>query len=262
MDTKEIFAKRLFEIRENRGITRQKVADDLGISRASLEYYEKAKRTPDLNTISKISDYFNVSIDYLMGKSDCVSYDLDLQGVCKYFNIDKITAYRLSSLLDSNAKHSDEIKVLLSSKALKTILSNISASWDLRRELGENYLSELKEVTDFKEKSAEELFKYYGEDGYYSNFDNECKQLQNEIDLNEYRAEKHFLKDLLNCKSIDYKSLGYSGVNFNDYELYLYDYIPDEKYFDDIKREIDWATDEINSKIEKYIEQQWENDED
>lgn len=256
MDTKEIFAERLFEIRENRGITRQKAADDLGISRASLEYYEKAKRTPDLNTISKISDYFNVSIDYLMGKSDCVSYDLDLQGVCKYFNIDKTTALGLSSLLKSNEKYSDELKVILGSHALKTVISYILVSWDLRRELGYECLSELEKVTGCMNKSAEELFDDYGEDGYYSHFNAECKRLQNEIELNEYRAEKYFAKDLLNCNSRSY------DIYNDDYEMYLNEAIPTEKIIDDMRNDIDMAIDDINDKIKDYVEEQYQMDED
>ena len=88
MDTKDIFASKLLETRENKGISRQKMADDLGISRASLEYYEKGKRTPDLNIINQISDYLGVSIDYLMGKTKCIAPNDDLQSVCKFFDTD------------------------------------------------------------------------------------------------------------------------------------------------------------------------------
>lgn len=257
MDTKEIFANRLFEIRENRGITRQKAADDLGISRASLEYYEKGKRTPDLNTIGKISDYFNVSIDYLMGKSDCTSYNLGLQGVCEYLGVDTVTAIGIFSLLKLSSKHSDELKVILGSHALKTVISYILAAWDLRRELGEECFSELEKVTECMNKSAEELFDEYGEDGYYSHFNAECKRLQNEIELNEYRAEKHFAKDLLNCHSQNLKDLG-----VKEYEIYLNNLVPNENLINNMEMDIDMAIDDINSKINDYVEEQYRMDED
>ena len=70
MAAKEIFAIRLYELREDKMVSRQKVADDLGITRASLDYYEKGQRTPDVNTIVKIADYFEVSVDYLLGLTD------------------------------------------------------------------------------------------------------------------------------------------------------------------------------------------------
>lgn len=90
MTTKEIFALRLCEARENKGLTRQRVADDLGISRASLEYYEKGKRTPDINTINVIADYFGISIDYLFGKTECTSRNESLKMVCDYTGLDEV----------------------------------------------------------------------------------------------------------------------------------------------------------------------------
>lgn len=60
------FGERLTELRENKNLSRQKVADDLGISRASLEYYEKGKRTPDIEILLKLADYFGVTCDYLV----------------------------------------------------------------------------------------------------------------------------------------------------------------------------------------------------
>lgn len=60
------FASRLTELRKKAGKKRQEVADDLGISRASLEYYEKDKRKPDIEILLRIANYFNVSCDYLI----------------------------------------------------------------------------------------------------------------------------------------------------------------------------------------------------
>ena len=84
MDSKIIFAGRLLELREHSGLSRQEVADNLNISRASLEYYEKGKRRPDFNTIADIARFFNVSIDYLFGLSDVETTDKDVQFICEY----------------------------------------------------------------------------------------------------------------------------------------------------------------------------------
>ena len=58
--------KGLVEIRKKKGYSQLKVAMDLYISREALSYYETGKRNPDLNMLIKLSDYFNVSIDYLI----------------------------------------------------------------------------------------------------------------------------------------------------------------------------------------------------
>ena len=56
----------LREIRKNKGYSQLKVAMELNISRESLSYYETGKRSPDIGMLVRMSDYFNVSIDYLI----------------------------------------------------------------------------------------------------------------------------------------------------------------------------------------------------
>lgn len=61
---------RLKEIRQKQNLTQKDVAEMLGISRSSYTNYETGKREPDLTTLSKMSDIFHVSTDYLLGKSN------------------------------------------------------------------------------------------------------------------------------------------------------------------------------------------------
>ncbi len=58
--------KGLKEIRKSKHLNQQKVALDLNISREALSHYENGKREPSLAMLCKMSDYFNVSIDYLI----------------------------------------------------------------------------------------------------------------------------------------------------------------------------------------------------
>lgn len=58
--------KGLKSIRQKRGLTQQKVALDLSISREALSYYETGKRNPDIQMLRILSEYFDVSIDYLV----------------------------------------------------------------------------------------------------------------------------------------------------------------------------------------------------
>jgi len=61
---------RLKELRESKGLNQQGLAIKLNMSQPSISYYETGERKPDLDTLIMISDYFNVSIDYLVGRSD------------------------------------------------------------------------------------------------------------------------------------------------------------------------------------------------
>ena len=56
----------LYEIRKKKGYSQLKVAMDLNISREALSYYENGMRCPNLEMLVKLSDYFNVSIHYLI----------------------------------------------------------------------------------------------------------------------------------------------------------------------------------------------------
>lgn len=68
---------RIAELREKRKLTQEELSAQLGISRASLSHYEKNRREPDLNTLTKIADLFKVSIDYLAGRTKIPTRILD-----------------------------------------------------------------------------------------------------------------------------------------------------------------------------------------
>ena len=61
----------LREARKKKGYSQLKVAMDLNISREALSYYENGQRCPNLEMLIKLSDYFKVSVDYLItGKTN------------------------------------------------------------------------------------------------------------------------------------------------------------------------------------------------
>jgi transcriptional regulator with XRE-family HTH domain len=64
-----MFAKRLEKLRHEKDLTHQQMADMLGITRQAYGNYENAKREPDIKTLNVLADFFNVSMDYLLGKS-------------------------------------------------------------------------------------------------------------------------------------------------------------------------------------------------
>lgn len=58
--------KGLKDIRKKKKLSQLKVAMDLSISREVISYYENGKRSPDVDMLVALSDYFKVSIDYLI----------------------------------------------------------------------------------------------------------------------------------------------------------------------------------------------------
>lgn len=64
------FYKRLNELRLEKGVSRSELAKILNVSVRLVSYWENGKRECDFNMLIKISDFFSVSIDYLLGKSE------------------------------------------------------------------------------------------------------------------------------------------------------------------------------------------------
>ena len=61
---------RLKELRKSRGISQLKLAMDLSMNQNSISRYESGAREADYATLIKFADYFNVSIDYLLERTD------------------------------------------------------------------------------------------------------------------------------------------------------------------------------------------------
>jgi len=68
---------RIAFLRDQRGLTQEELATSLGISRAALSHYEKNRREPDTETLSKVADLFQVSLDYLAGRTQQATAVLD-----------------------------------------------------------------------------------------------------------------------------------------------------------------------------------------
>ena len=64
------FSLRLKELRNSKNLSQQKLADIIGISKSSINMYERGEREPGLEMLESIADFFNVDLDYLLGKSD------------------------------------------------------------------------------------------------------------------------------------------------------------------------------------------------
>ena len=66
----KIFQKRLREMRLLCGLTQREMAEKLDISQPSYIRYENGTAEPSLENLVKISEIFDVSVDYLVGKSE------------------------------------------------------------------------------------------------------------------------------------------------------------------------------------------------
>ena len=61
---------RLKELRKKRNISQLKLALDLNMNQNTISRYENLERQADYEALIKFADYFNVSLDYLLGRSE------------------------------------------------------------------------------------------------------------------------------------------------------------------------------------------------
>ena len=65
-----MFAVRLKELRLKKGLTQKELAQKLNMQNTAISKYELNQRKPDTETLLEIANFFNVSVDYLLGNSD------------------------------------------------------------------------------------------------------------------------------------------------------------------------------------------------
>jgi transcriptional regulator with XRE-family HTH domain len=68
--------ERLRMLRETKSLNQQGLALKLNVSRSSISYYETGERKPDYEMLVMLSDFFDVSIDYLIGRSNIKNTNL------------------------------------------------------------------------------------------------------------------------------------------------------------------------------------------
>ena len=66
----KIFGERIRALRESLNFSQVKFAETFGIGQSSVVRYEKGEASPTLELLVKIADYYDVSLDYILGRTD------------------------------------------------------------------------------------------------------------------------------------------------------------------------------------------------
>lgn len=97
------FAEKFIVLRNQRGYTQEKMAEELQISRQAISKWESGTTLPDTDKLIQLSDYFNVSIDYLLKDSVQLS---------KNETMDRAILKFLSSVQNMDAISKDLLKIM------------------------------------------------------------------------------------------------------------------------------------------------------
>lgn len=70
MDFRKNFSERLSALRKERGLSLTALGEQISVTDEAVRLLEKAKRSPSFEVLCALADYFDVSIDFLTGRSD------------------------------------------------------------------------------------------------------------------------------------------------------------------------------------------------
>lgn len=73
------FKDRLKELRKAKGLSQATLADRLGLSKSTIGMYETGDITPSVDALNQIADFFNVDMNYLLGKEDQSRFFMDYE---------------------------------------------------------------------------------------------------------------------------------------------------------------------------------------
>ncbi|SEG10077.1 DNA-binding transcriptional regulator, XRE-family HTH domain [Caloramator fervidus] len=74
-----LFSERLKKLREEKSVSRNELAEELNVSTQTIANYENGNREPNFDNLIKLADYFKVTTDYLIGRSDFRTWEEEIE---------------------------------------------------------------------------------------------------------------------------------------------------------------------------------------
>lgn len=105
-----LFSSRLRDLLNKKNISMQALSVEIGVSRQAISQYCDGSTVPNADKLLKIADYFGVSLDYLVGRTDTPTTDMALRAVCDYTGLsEKAIQWLHTCSLDDIDSHKNEL---------------------------------------------------------------------------------------------------------------------------------------------------------
>ena len=122
-------AERIKQLRKKKGISQSELAELIGVKNNTVSTWERGTRKPDFEALSLLSNYFEVSFEYILGSSDKEEARVKPTQ-------DELDELALSALADELYDHVKKYS-MLSNKSQKMIDALISATYQMEKSEGE-----------------------------------------------------------------------------------------------------------------------------
>lgn len=142
MEVMANFTERLRQLRDESGKTQSQIAKELGLTPQAFSYFVNG-REPNYETLGKIADYFQVSVDYLLGRSEVKTADTTVRDICEYTGLSE----KVVNTLHTDMKREQEgvfgiylnfVNKLADSKLFPALLVSLGlyqiAAWSLTKD--------------------------------------------------------------------------------------------------------------------------------
>lgn len=107
----QVFPTRLRELMEEHSVNQKTLAAAIGMRPQTVSLYTGGQSAPDINTLYKIAEYFNVPADWLIGRPHSVKVlDTDIAAICAYTGLSQTAVQIISNL--KNTGHNAGIRIL------------------------------------------------------------------------------------------------------------------------------------------------------
>lgn len=94
-DKYKVFSERLCQLIEEKGITQNQLAETIGKTRQTINGYTLGNTAPDSDTLIELSNYFNVSADYLLGLSNVKTLDVQIKSISGFTGLSDMAVLQL-----------------------------------------------------------------------------------------------------------------------------------------------------------------------
>ena len=149
------FSRSLALLRREKGVSQRTAAKELGISQALLSHYENGVREPGLAFVTKACDYYNVSADFLLGRT---------------LSRDGTTILDADTLFDASETRDNVLQgSVMATLAKKLLVNSISTLFDLLSKTGDR--GAIKAATEFLSTAVYKMFRHLYRAGGTNNED-------------------------------------------------------------------------------------------
>ena len=134
------FSEALSNLRRDKGFSQREAAADLGVSQALLSHYENGAREPKLEFVVKACDYYSVTADYLLGRSDekeaaMMPVPRGCAGAPRLINAARAVFHALDELSDPELYSSAVNYLAISAETLTALINDPHAPHDPIRDV-------------------------------------------------------------------------------------------------------------------------------